>query len=86
MLIAQLSQAKRTEIKIVPLRLAHIESNKQCFLNFLSESTPSCWRKTFLFVCDRIGQIYTEGFSSQSLTEQLEGATEVKTASASDMT
>ena len=24
-------------------------------------------------VCDRIGQIYTEGFSSQSLTEQLEG-------------
>ena len=72
----QLSQAKRTEIEIVP-ELAHIESNKQCFLNFLSESTPVV-AKDLSFVCDRIGQIYTEGFSSQSLTEQLEGATEVE--------
>lgn len=72
----QLSQAKRTEIEIVP-ELAHIESNKQCFLNFLSESTPVV-AKDLSFVCDRIGQIYAEGFSSQSLTEQLEGATEVE--------
>jgi transcription-repair coupling factor (superfamily II helicase) len=72
----QLSQVKRTEIEIVP-ELAHIESNKQCFLNFLSESTPVV-AKDLSFVCDRIGQIYTEGFSSQSLTEQLEGATEVE--------
>ena len=72
----QLSQVKRTEIEIVP-ELAHIESNKQCFLNFLSEGTPVV-AKDLSFVCDRIGQIYTEGFSSQSLAEQLEGATEVE--------
>ena len=32
-----ISNMKRTEIEIVP-ELAHMESNKQCFLNFLSES------------------------------------------------
>ncbi len=72
----QLSQDKRTEIEVVP-ELANIQTTKQCFLHFLDASTPLVM-KDMQFVFDRIERIYAEGFSSQSLTEQLEGATELE--------
>ena len=41
-------------------RTLPISRAKAVFLNFLSESTPVV-AKDLSFVCDRIGQIYTEG-------------------------
>ena len=72
----QLSKDKRQEIEIVP-ELTSMETDKQPFLNFLSEDALVVM-KDFTFIHDRIEQIYEEGFSSQSLTEQLEGATELE--------
>ena len=72
----QLSKDKRQDIEIVP-ELANIQSAKQCFLHFLSPSTLIVM-KDFTYVYDCIDRIYADGFSSQSLTEQLEGATEVE--------
>ena len=72
----QLSKDKRQEIEIVP-ELTSLETDKQPFLNFLSEDALVVM-KDFTFIHDRIEQIYEEGFSSQSLTEQLEGATELE--------
>ena len=72
----QLSKDKRLDIEIVP-ELANIQSAKQCFLNFLAPSTLIVM-KDFTFVYDCIDHIYADGFSSQSLTEQLEGATEME--------
>ena len=72
----QLSKDKRQSIEIVP-ELATSEASKQCFVNFLSEDTLLVM-KEYAFVHDRIEQIYKDGFSSQSMTEQLEGATEME--------
>lgn len=44
---------------------------------FLGEDTIVAM-KDFVFLHDRIEQIYHDGFSAQSLTEQLEGATEME--------
>ena len=72
----QLSKDKREVIEIVP-ELARIESDKQPFLSFLDASAIVAM-KDFTFIHDRIELIYKDGFSSQSLTERLEGATEVE--------
>jgi len=72
----QLSKDKRQRIEIVP-ELAHAETSKQCFVNFLSDDALLVM-KEYAFLHDRIAQIYKDGFSSQSMTEQLEGATEVE--------
>ncbi len=72
----QLSKDKRENIEIVP-ELASMETMKQCFLHFLPLDALLVM-KDYTFVHDRIDQIYYDGFSSQSLTEQLEGATEVE--------
>ena len=72
----QLSRDKRTEIEIVP-ELANVESQKQCFLRFLPPSALLVM-KDFTFVYDSINQTYADGFSTQSITERLEGATEVE--------
>ena len=74
----QLSKDKRERVEIVP-ELSSQGSDKQSFLSFLSEDAIIAM-KDFTFLHDRIGQIYQEGFSTQSLTEQLEGATEVEAA------
>ncbi len=74
----QLSKDKRENIEVVP-ELAQMESVKQPFLAFLAEDAILVM-KDFTFVYDRIGQIYKDGFSAQSMTEQLEGATEVEAA------
>ena len=72
----QLSKDKRENIEIVP-ELAAAESVKQPFLQFLAPETLLVM-KDYTFIHDRIEQIYKEGFSSQSLTERLEGANEME--------
>ena len=72
----QLSKDKRTQIEIVP-ELARVESMRQPFLSFLPDDALLV-TKDLSFIRDRIGQIYQDGFSSQSLAEQLEGATEME--------
>ncbi len=72
----QLSKDKRETVEIVP-ELAGMETVKQSFLHFLP-SDALLVMKDYTFVYDRIDQIYRDGFSSQSLAEQLEGATEVE--------
>ena len=72
----QLSKDKRESIEVVP-ELAAEQTVKQCFLHFLDPSTLGVM-KDYAYLHDRIGQIYNDGFSAQSLTEQLEGATEME--------
>lgn len=75
---SQLSKDKREKIEIVP-ELAGLQTVKQPFVSFLDEDDLLVM-KDFTFVYERLEQIYQEGFSKQSLTEQLEGATEVEAA------
>ena len=72
----QLSRDRREAIEIVP-ELSNLESVKQPFLHFLDEKAVVAM-KDFSFIYDRIDQIYKEGFSSQSMVEQMEGATEIE--------
>ncbi len=72
----QLSKERRDNVEIVP-ELSATQTVKQPFLQYLDPDTVVVLRD-FTFVYDRIAQIYQDGFSSQSLTEQLEGATEVE--------
>ena len=72
----QLSRDRREAIEIVP-ELSNLESVKQPFLHFLDEKALVAM-KDFSFIYDRIDQIYKEGFSSQSMVEQMEGATEIE--------
>ena len=72
----QLSQDRRSEIEIVP-ELAVTESEKVPFLRFLPDDTLIVI-KDERFVLDTVQRIYNEGFSSQAMTERLEGATEVE--------
>ena len=72
----QLSQDRRSQVEIVP-ELAVTESEKVPFLRFLPEDTRIVM-KDERFVLDNIQRIYNEGFSSQAMTERLEGATEVE--------
>ena len=72
----QLSRDRREAIEIVP-ELSNLESVKQPFLHFLDEKAVVAM-KDFSFIYDRIDQIYKEGFSSQSMVEQMEEATEIE--------
>ena len=72
----QLSKDKRESIEVVP-ELAAEQTVKQCFLHFLDPSTLVVM-KDYAYLHDRIGQIYNDGFSAQSLADQLEGATEME--------
>ena len=72
----QLSKDKRDTIEIVP-ELAAEQSVKQCFLHFL-DANALVVMNDYTLLHDRIEQIYKDGFSTQSLTEQLEGATEME--------
>ena len=72
----QLSKDKRDAVEIVP-ELAAEQSVKQCFLHFL-DADALVVMNDYTLLHDRIGQIYKDGFSTQSLTEQLEGATEME--------
>lgn len=70
----QLSKEKREEIEIVP-ELTTIESERKPFLSVVPDNTLLVI-KDYAFVCERIAQIYQEGFSDAALVERLEGATE----------
>ena len=72
----QLSKDKRKSIEVVP-ELATGQTVKQCFLQFL-EPSALVVMKDYTYLHDCIEKIYNDGFSTQSLTEQLEGATEME--------
>ena len=72
----QLSKDKRESIEVVP-ELAAGQTVKQCFLQFL-EPSALVVMKDYTYLHDCIEKIYNDGFSTQSLTEQLEGATEME--------
>ncbi|MBR2192432.1 MAG: transcription-repair coupling factor [Bacteroidaceae bacterium] len=72
----QLSKDRRTNIEIVP-ELAGMQTEKIPFLKFLPENSILVM-KDFAYIHDTIEQIYNEGFSSQALTERLEGVDEME--------
>ena len=72
----QLSKDKRESIEVVP-ELATGQTVKQCFLQFL-EPSALVVMKDYTYLHDCIEKIYNDGFSTQSLTEQLEGAAEME--------
>ena len=72
----QLSKDKRESIEVVP-ELATGQTVKQCFLQFLEPSTLVVM-KDYTYLHDCIEKIYNDGFSTQSLAEQLEGVTEME--------
>ena len=74
----QLSKDRKTEVEIVP-ELASLTTEKVPFLEFLPDDALLVM-KDLTFVRDTVERIYNEGFSSQALTERLEGATEMEQA------
>ena len=72
----QLSRDKKESVEIVP-ELASLGSEKIPFMQFLPADTLLVM-KSFLFVRDSIEQTYRSGFSSQAITERMEGATEME--------
>ena len=72
----QLSKDKRESIEVVP-ELATGQTVKQCFLQFLDPSALVVM-KDYTYLHDCIDKIYNDGFSTQSLAEQLEGVTEME--------
>ena len=72
----QLSKDRKTEIEIVP-ELASTATQKVPFLEFLPDDAVLAL-KDMDFVRETVERIYNEGFSSQALTERLEGATEIE--------
>ena len=71
----QLSIEKRQQVEIVP-RLTY-NTDKTLMMNFLPSDTIVAVRD-LRYVSDTIKGIYEDGFSSQAVTEQLEGVDEVE--------
>ena len=74
----QLSRDKRDTVEIVP-ELARMADEKMPFTSFLPSDTLLVV-KDMLYLRETVGRIYQEGFSSQAMTERLEGATETEQA------
>ena len=72
----QLSDRKLERVEIVP-ELTTLSEEKVPFLHFLPEDAVLAF-KDFLYVRDAIDRIYQEGFTSQAVTEKLEGKTEME--------
>lgn len=72
----QLSQDHKTQVEIVP-ELASLETEKVSFLHFLPDDALIVM-KDERFVFDMIQRIYNEGFSTQAMTERMEGVTELE--------
>ena len=70
----QLSRTKCDSVTIVP-ELASMAEEKQPFTSFLPDDTVLAVYD-LLYVHDTVDRIYREGFSSQAMTERMEGATE----------
>lgn len=72
----QLSKDKKTAVEIVP-ELSTLATEKVSFFSFLPADSVVVMRD-FTYIHDTVERIYREGFSSQAMTEKLEGATEVE--------
>ena len=72
----QLSKDQRERVEIVP-ELAVVAGEKVPFLSFLPDDMVLA-TKDYLYVRDAIDRAYQEGFSTQALKEQMEGATEMQ--------
>ena len=72
----QLSKDRRADIEIVP-ELAGMEAEKVPFLKFLPADSILVM-KDFAYIHDTIERLYNDGFSSQAMTERMEGATEME--------
>ena len=72
----QLSKEKKKSIEIVP-ELALIESEKVPVFQFLPDDSVLV-AKDFSYISDTIARIFNDGFSSQAMTERMEGATEME--------
>lgn len=70
----QLSKERKEELEIVP-ELVREDGDRQSFLD-LMPSDALLVMKDYTFVCERIGNIFQEGFSDAALIERMEGATE----------
>lgn len=70
----QLSRDKRDTVEIVP-ELARMTDEKMPLTSFLPSDTILVV-KDMMYLRDTVSQIYKDGFSSQAITERLEGATE----------
>jgi len=72
----QLSKERRQSVDIVP-ELATFSGERVPLMSFLPEGTLLVM-KDYIYVRDVIDRIYREGFSSQAITERMEGATEME--------
>lgn len=72
----QLSRDKRDTVEIVP-ELARMTDEKMPLTSFLPSDTILVV-KDMMYLRDTVSQIYKDGFSSQAITEWLEGATEAE--------
>ena len=72
----QLSKDKKEKVEIVP-ELATLSEEKIPFLQFLPKVSVLVM-KDLLYIHDTIERIYNDGFTAQTLTEQLEGKTETE--------
>lgn len=73
----QLSFQKRKQVEIVPELAQADHEQLTSFLHLLPEETLIV-TKDLLYVADRIGKIFDEGFSKSAQTEQMEGKSEVE--------
>ena len=72
----QLSQERKSQVEIVP-ELALTEADRVSFLSFLPDNAVIVF-KDRRFLLDAIQRTYTDGFSSQAMTERLNNATELE--------
>ena len=72
----QLSRDKRDTVEIVP-ELARMTDEKMPLTSFLPSDTILVV-KDMMYLRDTVSQIYKDGFSSQAITERLEGSTEAE--------
>lgn len=72
----QLSRDKQDTVEIVP-ELARMTDEKMPLTSFLPSDTILVV-KDMMYLRDTVSQIYKDGFSSQAITERLEGATEAE--------
>lgn len=73
---SQLSKEKKQHVDIVP-ELAAISNERVPFTEFLPSDSVIVMRNTAL-VSDLVEQTYCNGFSTQAITERLNGATEME--------
>ena len=71
----QLSRERRERADIVPEMTA--QEQKESLLKFLPKETVLVF-KDYMYACEAVERTYQEGFSTQAMTERMEGATEME--------